>query len=71
MYLCGHGRCLVTLRRYDEAESVLQEGYQILEVALGADHERSIKAIRSLADLYDAWAKPEQAAAWRAKVGED
>ena len=71
LFLCGHGRCLVTLRRYDEAESVLQEGYQILEVALGADHARSIKAIRSLADLYDAWGKPQHAAEWRSKAGED
>ena len=48
----------------------MQEGYQILEAALGADHGQSIKAIRSLADLYDAWGKPQQAAAWRVKGGE-
>jgi hypothetical protein len=46
----------------------LREGYEILEAALGADHEQSIKAIRSLADLYDAWGKPQLAAEWRAKV---
>ncbi len=48
----------------------MQKGYQILEPALGADHEQSIKAIRSLADLYDAWDKPENAAEWRAKLAE-
>ncbi len=46
----------------------LQRLFAVLEAALGADHARSIKAIRSLADLYDAWGKPEQAAEWRVKL---
>ena len=47
------------------------EGYGILKNGLGAEHQRTIKVIHSLGDLYDAWGKPEPAAEWRAKVGEE
>ena len=55
------------------------EAFEILETALGAEHERTVKVIQSLADLYTAWheAEPDpdvcrdcdaQAAQWRAKL---
>jgi len=53
----------------------LLEAHTVLETALGTDHKRTIKAIQSLADLYEAWhaAEPNQgydakAAEWRAKL---
>ena len=47
------------------------EAHGILENALGAEHERTIGTIKSLADLYDAWGKPESRRAgteWRAEL---
>ena len=34
----------------------------------GHDHPFTLASINNLADLYDAWGKPEQAAEWRAKL---
>ncbi len=36
--------------------------------ALSSDHEQSTRVIGYLADLYDAWGKPEKVAEWRAKL---
>ncbi|UCG33396.1 MAG: serine/threonine protein kinase, partial [Phycisphaerales bacterium] len=66
--LARYGVCLRGLDRYDEAESVLLEGHEILESARGPTHERTLGAVRSLVDLYDAWGKAEEAAAWRAEL---
>ncbi len=66
VYLGGHGKCLTKLKRYDDAETALLEAYGVLEAALGAEHGRTIGVIKSLAALYNAWDKPEQAANYRA-----
>ena len=54
------------------------EGHDILIGSLGSDDERTISAIKSLSDLYDAWheAEPDQgydtkAAEWRAKLPDE
>ncbi len=62
------GRCLTGLKRYREAEDALQEGYRILELAVGPENVRVTRAVSALGDLYDAWDKPEKAAEWRAKL---
>ncbi len=62
VYLGGHGKCLTELKRYTDAEAALLDAYGILDAALGAEHVRTIRVIKSLAALYDAWGKPEQAA---------
>ncbi len=55
----------------DDAESTLLEAHGILQTALGDQHEQTRRVVGYLADLYDAWGKPDKAAEWRAKLGED
>jgi tetratricopeptide (TPR) repeat protein/predicted Ser/Thr protein kinase len=63
-----HGKCLTRLGRYAEAEAALLKSVEILEAAFGPAHGRTTGAISTLADLYDAWEKPEQAAQWRGRL---
>ncbi len=60
---------------FDEAETALLEAHGILESALDAEHERTIKVIKSLIDLYESWHAAEpgkgydvKADEWRAKL---
>ncbi len=64
-FLGKHGRALAALERFDEAESALLESHGILVAALSSDHKQSSRVIGYLADLYDAWGKPELAAEYR------
>ncbi len=64
------GKCLTRMARYPEAEEQLLEAHRVLHTAVGDDHMRTIRAVRALVDLYDAWDKPDQAAQWRAKLPE-
>ena len=68
VFLTGHGRCLAALERYEDGERALLDAHQVLATALGPNHERTVKAIGALADLYDAWGKPDEAAAWWARL---
>ena len=65
------GRCLTGLERYAEAETALLEAHEVLTAAVGADHAQTRKVMPNLAELYDAWGKPEKAAEWRAKLPDD
>jgi hypothetical protein len=63
------------LERYADAEAAFLEAHEFLEAALGPEHQRTIKVIRSLVDLYESWgaAEPgkgcaEKAAEWRKKI---
>ena len=67
-YRSAYGACLTMLERYEEAEEHLLAGYQGLKEALGEEHKQTREALQQLAELYDAWGKPEQAAEWRAKL---
>ncbi len=67
-FLGKHGRALAALERFDDAESALLEAHGILQTALGDEHEQTKRVVGYLADLYDAWGKPEKAAEWRAKL---
>jgi serine/threonine protein kinase/Tfp pilus assembly protein PilF len=64
--LTSYGHCLTQLGRMDEAQVALLEAYSILESTLGSDHVRSLIAARRLAELYEAWNKPDEAQTWRA-----
>lgn len=50
---------------YAAAESLLTVSYTTLRNLFGPEHEGVQKGARHLVDLYDAWGKPQQAAAWR------
>ena len=74
IFLTNYGKCLAELERYNEAKDALLESYGILE-AFNPAHERTIKAIQTLAELYDTWNEVEpnqgydvEAARWRGKV---
>jgi len=59
------GTCLTALRRYDEAEALLLTGYAVFK---NEDTELPEQARQALFDLYTAWRKPEQAAAYRGET---
>jgi tetratricopeptide (TPR) repeat protein len=67
-FLGDHGRTLIKLQRYEEAEAALLEAHEILVAARGSDFENTTAVTEWLADLYDAWGKPRLAAEWRAKL---
>jgi tetratricopeptide (TPR) repeat protein/predicted Ser/Thr protein kinase len=73
----GLGATLTKLKRYTEAESALQEGYDELKASVGVGDARTQKAMLWFAELYDAWhaTEPDQgydqkAAEWRARLEE-
>jgi serine/threonine-protein kinase len=51
--------------RFGDAERALLEAYSILQSQIVTDHPEVLEVRRALGDLYDAWGKPEQAAAFR------
>lgn len=61
----GH---LVLARRLAEAEPILLAAEHDLTAALGNDAPQVADARRRIVDLYVAWQRADEAAAWRAKV---
>ncbi|MBI3843900.1 MAG: tetratricopeptide repeat protein [Planctomycetes bacterium] len=64
----GLGACLTALGRYEEAEPLLLSSIADLTKALGDSHPRTRDGLLRLAELYDAWQKPERAAEWRSRL---
>jgi hypothetical protein len=62
----NQGECLQDLKRYEEAQSQMRDGYNRLKSSLGEGHARTRGAAKSLADLYLEWGKPGEEAQWRA-----
>ena len=67
-FLGDYGPTLIKLERYEDAKVALLEAHETLTATRGPEFERTISVTESLAELYDAWDKPEKAAAWRAKL---
>ena len=63
-------RSLVECGRYDEAEPLLLLSHEHDLKLLPQEHPNHIEGMQKLIELYDAWGKPEQADAWRAKLSE-
>lgn len=61
----NQGECLQDLKRYDEAQKQMLDGYSRMKSSLGEEHDRTRGAAKSLADLYQAWGKPEDEVKWR------
>jgi hypothetical protein len=59
------GRCETALDHYAQAEAVLTDAHTTLTESLGSNHARTLQARAALADLYEAWGKPDQAQSWR------
>ena len=54
------------MKRYAEAEPELLASLDGLQAALGDGHPHIWNAITTLAELYEAWEKPERAKEYRA-----
>jgi serine/threonine protein kinase len=61
------GGCLTALGQLAEAEELLLRSHPILEKAPGTPPQRVVEAANRLVELYEAWGKADQAAAWRLK----
>jgi tetratricopeptide (TPR) repeat protein len=61
------GGCLSAQASYAEAEPLLLGAYETLRRARGAPPRRRAEAWERIVQMYEAWEKPEQAAAWRAR----
>ena len=62
------GSNLLGQERYADAEPELLAAHELVEAALGPSHARTASRIHSLVDLYERTERPEQAAAWRARL---
>ena len=60
------GEFLTTQARFAEAESFLLASYQSLKKSQAENSPRTRLALQRLANLYEAWNKPDQAAPYRA-----
>lgn len=61
----GYGSVLLNLGRYDEAEAPLREGYEQRRTRFGLKHRQTHESITLLAELYERWSRPEDAARFR------
>lgn len=63
------GGCLIALGRYAEAEPPLRAAYATLSAQLPPEHVHVRHVRNNLAELYRAWGRPEEAAAYREGEG--
>jgi tetratricopeptide (TPR) repeat protein len=63
------GEFLTKQKRFAEAEPFLLAGYDSLKNSQAANSLRIRLALQRLANLYEAWNKPDQAAPYRASLG--
>ena len=68
--LGGRGDALVAVGRFEEAEASLTEAHKNALAVRGPDDGLTVQTIQSLVKLYEAWSKPDEAATWRAKLGD-
>jgi tetratricopeptide (TPR) repeat protein len=61
----ARGVCLGALGRYADGERVLLDALERIETTMGADHPSLAQLRGRLADLYEAWGRPERAAEYR------
>ncbi len=64
------GVFLAEQERFAEAEPLLLANFKVMGTVRGADHPDTQEAARRLATLYEAWGRPEDAAAFRAVLAE-
>ena len=54
VFLLGYGRCLISLKRSEQAGDILQEATEILDAALGSGHALSRAARDALREVNEA-----------------
>jgi len=62
------GACLTAVGRFEEAEKVLVDAHTLLDATGGERNAATQEALGRIADLYDAWGRPRQAAELRARL---
>ncbi|MGH9940356.1 MAG: tetratricopeptide repeat protein, partial [Blastocatellia bacterium] len=60
------GECLTLLKRYAEAERLLNESYTGFQLVRGEKSVAMVQARQRWVKLYEAWGKPDKAAQFRA-----
>ncbi len=68
MTLLGFGDLLRKIGKYPESETALKRSLDIRIKAFGESNDMAQRTIKILADLYAAWNKPAQAAAYAARL---
>jgi tetratricopeptide (TPR) repeat protein len=63
------GEHFTLVRNFPRAERILLSAQSRLARTIGADNPRTLTNAAKLASLYEAWGRPKDAAAWRAKAG--
>jgi serine/threonine-protein kinase len=62
------GSLLALQRRFEEAEPLLLDSHEKFVARFGAEHRDTKASAQRVADLYDQWGKPEQAAEYRVNL---
>ncbi len=62
------GACLTKVKRFEEAESLLLKSQPIYEKELGAGDDYTLRGVRRIVALYEAWGKPDKAADYRRRL---
>ncbi len=60
--------CFTKAGKYDEAEAALVPALEALHASHGDEHWRTRRAIERLAELYEAWGRPDRAAEYRGRL---
>jgi serine/threonine-protein kinase len=61
----AYAACLIRHRRHAEAEALLLAAFPVLRARLGDGHVATRETAERLVELYEAWGRPEKAAAYR------
>ena len=64
------GQCLLRARRFEEAETLLRQGYDGLRANRDAAPQETRTALNNLVALYESWGRPVDAARYRAQNAE-
>ena len=56
---------LIGLERFDNAERALLDAHESVVADRGSDDPQAVRLSKALAELYDAWGRPDDAAEWR------
>ncbi|MEO8073372.1 MAG: tetratricopeptide repeat protein [Acidobacteriota bacterium] len=62
------GECLMTQKKYAEAEPLLKESFESLKISQGTDNPRTETARRQLVSFYESVGKTDSANEYRKKV---
>jgi serine/threonine protein kinase/tetratricopeptide (TPR) repeat protein len=63
-----YGHCLMSAKRYKDAERAYLEAHDRLTPVFGAQHEYTVRCASGLSRLYTAWGRPEHARTWSERL---